>query len=435
MFYQTVVESIIEQLKRKRKPQQTSEPTSDEFRFSLLSFLAGYKGDIDYAAGVIANLGLLVAGGRQTLSLENKSALVNIRLDNATLNAILGIYRGYLGENTIGIMKNELVLAFNLYKKVTGSEDLSDFVECCNTAYGEALDKYPELESPKENPGLFFLKMIQRQRMDKTILEIEDKFVNTTLEECLSKIENGDLTAYTLPTVLELGRRDLSAFEAESGKPINRMIQNIELIGNLTELPTVKTVNAGKSSFINTFEYKKATPEQIKTAATQGLNVWLTALKEYHEEMLEKGWYMITDLVPYYGKQGILFCPANDIHIVPMRDEFRKIMYGDGTGIGVKIDENKHYSNIGAAEKVHKIVSDWVDWQRIEPTVRKWYETAINEVVAGEINELKSLLKKNGEILEHLYYRHAPVASVSKNFIRPELYDEYRGLAKHIPSK
>jgi hypothetical protein len=409
-FYHEIVSHVSEALDKQKK--RDVELSEEEMWLQTYALLHGFKGEENYVANSLADVGLLLMGAKKTAESQAKpGSLAKLTFDMSDIESILSIYSEQLGEPILALKEN-IFHAFAFYHKLTGNEP-EEFVKLMNDAWKTAIEKFPDVELPVENAGIFYLKAVERSHLPEDVLKLEEMYLNTTLDDCLKKIEQGDLSIFTIPVVNELTVKVMTPLEwardKQNGDEIAEKAHQIEF---LTAMPCHSIVaDFGKISFPLSHEFK-GDDQKISDAVTKGLDVYLEFLHNYHNQN-KSSYYMIDSYRPYFGEDGIFFCDSAHMG--------RKIP------ASVKGSSCK-YSSAAIASKIHVLTNDWVDWSKIKEENRKWFEKAVNEVANNEIKSLEAL-RNQGKLRENLYYRHSQILRSCKTFVRPELYKQYEALA------
>ncbi len=407
-FYREMTSQVSKALDKQRK--NDVELSEEETWLRTYATLHGFKGDENYVANTLADVGLLLMGAKKTAELQAKPCDLANKPD---IEGLLNIYSEQLGEPVKSLMEN-VSHAFGFYRKLTGKTS-GDFMKLMNDAWKTAIEKFPNIELPVENAGIFYLKAVERSHLPDDILKLEEIYLNTTLDGCLKKIEQGELSTFTIPVVNELTVKVMTPLEwARDKQKVDEIADKAHQIEFLTAIPCHSVVaDFGKISFPLSHEFK-GDEQKIRDAVTKGLDVYLEFLYDYHTKEKENYW-LKESYLPYYGEDGIFFC-----------DNARKIPMSAKNKRDLK-------SPVAIASKIHVLANEWADWSQVKEETRKWFEKAVNEVAENEIRSLE-ILKGEGKLRENLYYRHSPILRSCKTFIKPELYQKYEALAPNTSS-
>jgi hypothetical protein len=407
-FYREIASQVTAALDKQKKSDV--ELSEEETWLRTYATLHGFKGDENHVANTLADVGLLLMGAKKTAEQQAKPCDLANKLN---IEDLLNIYSEQLGEPVKSLMEN-VSLAFAFYQKLTGNKP-EEFMKLMNDAWKTAIEKFPNIELPVENAGIFYLKAVERSHLPDDILKLEEIYLGVTLNSCLKKIAQGDLSTFTIPVVNELTVKVMTPLEwardKKSGDEIADKAYQIEF---LTAIPCHSVIDdLGKISFPLSHEFK-GDEQKIRDAVTKGLDVYLEFLYDYHNKEKENYW-LKESYLPYYGEDGIFFC-----------DNARKIPMSAKNKRDLK-------SPVAIASKIHVLANEWADWGQIKEINRKWFEKAVNEVAENEVRSLE-ILEKEGKLRENLYYRHSPILRSCRTFVRPELYQKYEALAPKTSS-
>ncbi len=364
------------------------EKTEDERIIDLIEWTGGRNSEYGKLARDMTDVGLLVVGALEVLGGKSNASIANTMLDEQTLNMALRIYDDCGIEITPKNVVSSLGLGYEEFEKIT-SKGFSDFQNLLSSAYSSA--RYEcGVEIPEESAGHFLMETVYRHKLPKEVLKVEKAFLDTGYEEWIEKVESGDVSDYTIGIVSKVG--------------CNRP----EFIDGLTELPILDTIKHGKTTFVNTFEFKMLSEVQKRKSITQGLNRSLKALEQFHKKNTERE--AVKDYVVFFGEDGCLF---GDVHVT---DYIILNKHVSGWNKGGIMDKNSWYSPIGFLKKIRLLYLDgYVDLGVLED---EWLSCAVNEYIsqsaASDINYLGSVkteisdeeyvikLKHSREDLEHL---------------------------------
>jgi hypothetical protein len=410
-FYHEIVSHVSEALDKQKK--SNTELSEEEMWLQTYALLHGFKGEENHVANTLADVGLLLMGAKKTAeSRTEPNDLARLTLDNKPdIEELLCIYSDHLSDSILSITEN-VSHAFAFYHKLTGNQP-EEFMKLMTDAWKTAIEKFPNIELPVENAGAFYLKAVERSHLPEEILELEEIYLNTPLDDCLKKIEQGDLSIFTIPIVNELTVKVMTPLEwGRDKQKMDEIAERAYQIEFLTSIPCFSVIDDfRKISFPLSHEFK-GDDQKIRDAVTKGLDVYLEFLHNYHNQN-KSSYYMIDSYRPYFGEDGMFFCETAHM--------------GKKIPASVKGSSEKH-SSTAIASKIHVLAKDWADWNQIKDKNRKWFEKAVNEVANNEIKSLETL-KIQGKLRENLYYRHSPILRSCKTFVRPELYQKYESLS------
>lgn len=261
---------------------------------------------------------------------------------------------------------------------------------------------------------------ISRERwkyLDASILPLEEVYQNRSKEELANALQNGDISSYTISLVSDLLIR----------KPLPPSLTEklLSEISKYTPLPLEEVLFELKRDFFpTTYEWKEVTEEELREWATRGLNLWLPAVKRFHEKFYDSDPDNPLLGAEVLGKEGCFFGNRVEIISLDMNFEHPRIP-----------DKNRHVQYLFMAMKLYVLRNQiGVNWQDISQEARQWYEAAANQKMTTQLKSTEKLAYKS--IINVNVFREVfDIYPYVKDIIKPGIREQYESLEKIILGK